>query len=116
MSTCPYCQSSDEQVKNGRNPSGTQRYQCNHCQRSYTPQRKPHGYGPEVRQQAIQLYVEGVNLRRIGRILGVNHQTVANWVTAHVRQLPPAPVPDKPEVVELDELFTVVGKTPLPTS
>jgi transposase-like protein len=116
MTTCPYCQSSDEQVKNGLNPSGSQRYQCNHCQRTYTPQPTHHGYAPVLREQAIQYYVDGINLRRIARMLGVNHQTVANWVNTHVRRLPPASVPAEPETVELDELFTFVGKKTLPTS
>lgn len=109
MTECPYCQSRDEQVKNGLNPSGTQRYRCNRCQRSYTPQRKRYGYGPEVRERAIRLYVEGINLRRIARILGVNHQSVANWVHAHAERLPPAPLPERVETAELDELFTFVG-------
>ena len=60
------------------------------------------------RMRAIQLYVEGMNLRRIGRLLGVHQRSVANWVNAHAQQLPSAPVPSEPEVVELDELFTFV--------
>jgi hypothetical protein len=65
----------------------------------------------------VQLYLEGLNLRRIGRILGVNHQSVANWVNAYAHQLPPAPVPENVDTAELDELFTFVEqkKTP-PTS
>jgi transposase-like protein len=56
-----------------------------------------------------------MNIRRIGRTLGVNHQSVANWVKAHVAQLPNAPVPAEVETVELDELFTFVEKKSLPT-
>ncbi|MBP9503348.1 MAG: hypothetical protein KBF17_15835, partial [Candidatus Promineofilum sp.] len=28
MSTCPHCQREEQQVKVGRNPSGSQRYKC----------------------------------------------------------------------------------------
>jgi transposase-like protein len=70
---------------------------------------KAQGYPPEVRRQALRMYVDGGNLRRIGRALGVVHQTVANWVTAASDALPDAPpVPDRVATAELDELYTFV--------
>ena len=117
MNECPNCQSGERQVKNGHNPSGTQRYRCQVCGRVYTPTPKPHQYEQSVRMQAVRLYVEGMNLRRIGRILGVHHQSVANWVNAYSEQLPPEPVPASVETVELDEMFTFIGeKKTAPTS
>ena len=69
-----------------------------------------HGYPDEMRQQAIKLYIEGTNYRRIGRILDVDHVTVMHWVRAHVDQLPTAPQPKQVVMVEQDELFTFIGK------
>jgi transposase-like protein len=112
MSQCPHCQRTTEQVKVGCNPSGSQRYLCKVCQRKYTPEPKEQGYPDALRQQALQLYVDGVNFRRIGRILSISHQTVANWVTAYADHLPaepPCPA-GQLEVNELDELFTFVSK------
>lgn len=109
MNQCPCCQASENQVKNGRNPSGSQRYKCKGCGRIYTPEPTPAGYEQATRDEAVRLYLEGMNLRRIGRILGVNHQSVANWVNAQADALPQAPLPDSVETVELDELFTFVG-------
>jgi hypothetical protein len=43
-------------------------------------------------------------------VLGVNYQSVANWVRAHVARLPAEPVPDSAQAVELDELFTFIGE------
>jgi hypothetical protein len=57
----------------------------------------------------VQLYVDGNNLRRIGRQLRVNPQSVGNWARAHAQTLPPAPVPEQVESAELDELFTFIG-------
>jgi transposase-like protein len=119
MSTCPHCQREEQQVKVGRNPSGSQRYQCKVCQRKYTPEPNEAGYPQEVRDQAVRMYVDGLNFRRIARTLQVNHQSVINWVNAHIAGLPDAPplAADRPEVVELDELFTFVGeKSNLPSS
>lgn len=110
---CPHCQRADRQLKVGRNPSGSQRYLCFFCQRKYTPQPKSQGYDVALRRQAIRFYVDGMNLRRIARHLGVVHQTVANWVAVYAATLPSAPPlpPADPQhpllpVVELDELYT----------
>jgi transposase len=59
---------------------------------------------------ALRLYVEGNSQRAIGRILKVSQQTVANWISTYVDKLPPAPMPEKPQDAELDELYTFVQK------
>ncbi|MEP7287044.1 MAG: helix-turn-helix domain-containing protein [Chloroflexota bacterium] len=45
----------------------------------YTPIPTWHGYSMAIRQSAIQHYIDGINLRRIACILGVEHHTVMNW-------------------------------------
>ena len=79
------------------------------CQRKYTPEPQHQGYPPEVRQQALRMYVDGMNLRRIGRHLGLHHRTVSLWVQAYAAQLPDPPVPDEVAEAEMDELFTFIG-------
>src|SRR5512136_3234685 len=106
---CPKCASEVKQHKVGKLSSGSQRYRCYLCGCKYTPEKKPHSYSAEIRQKAVQMYVDGINLRRIARHLGVNHQSVANWANAHAEKLPAAPVPDKVEKAEMDELFTFIG-------
>jgi hypothetical protein len=70
---------------------------------------------------ALKLYLEGNGFRRIGRLLSVNPQSVANWVnSAHARlkaRQAPAPESEAAGTLEMDELFTFVGakKSP-PTS
>jgi len=116
MMTCPSCQSTTRQVKHGRNPSGSQRYLCQGCKRTYTPEPTASGYDAATRRQALRLYADGMNLRRIARPRGVVHQTVANWVDAHADALPDQPPqPDSPvAVAERADLSTCVGpkKTP----
>jgi transposase-like protein len=113
MHQCPYCQSRERQVKSGFNRTGSQRLQCQACRRQYTPEPLPLGYNDQTREQAIKLYLEGNGLRRIGRLLSVNHQSVANWVTsAHAHLRAREVSPSNPETVgtlEMDELFTFVG-------
>jgi hypothetical protein len=58
----------------------------------------------------LRLYLEGNGLRRIGRLLQVHHQTVANRILARHATLPTHPAqPPGAAVVELDELYTFVG-------
>ena len=110
MIQCPHCSSPEQQTKSGHTRTGSQRYKCRECQRSYTPDPKPLGYPDETKREAVRLYLEGTNFRRIGRILGVNHQSVVNWVNSYHAALPPAEqAAAAPETLEMDELFTFVG-------
>lgn len=107
---CPKCKTTKRQVKNGLNPSGSQKYRCNECKRVYTPEPRPNGYPKETRLLAIRMYVEGNSYNAIARILKVNPQSVVNWVRQYTASLPAAPVPNQPRIAELDELYTFIGK------
>src|SRR4030095_9559901 len=109
MQKCPKCYSIKRQNKAGQTSSGSQRYRCMFCGCKYTPEKKHHGYDAKVRKQAIRLYVDGMNLRRTGRHLGVHHTTISIWVKEHVNQLPETPQPKKIKTAEMDELFTFIG-------
>lgn len=108
MNRCPNCQSEEKQGKSGFNRSGSQRWKCQACGKRYTPEPKENGYPEAMRLQAIRLYVDGLNYRRIGRHLGVDHKTVINWVNAYAAQLPDAPQPDEVNNAEMDELYTFI--------
>ena len=88
QSVCPHCQASDKQVRAGYNASGTQRMKCQHCQRRYTPQPLPDRYPKALRSEAVQMYLGGMSFRAVARHLGVNHQSVINWVKEYAQQLP----------------------------
>jgi len=79
------------------------------CGCKYTPAPKARGYELEIRKKAIQLYVDGMNLRRIGRHLGLHHRTVSLWVAAYAKGISQVPTPSEVETAELDELFTYIG-------
>ena len=109
MNKRPLCASIKPPTKAGHTRTGSQRYKCRECQRIYTPDPKPLGYPEAIKREAVRLYLEGTNFRRIGRVLSVNHQTVVNWVNSYHGTLPASGPLPAPEVVELDELFTFVG-------
>ena len=109
MEKCPKCYSIKGQNKAGQTTAGSQRYRCMFCGCKYTPEKKRHGYDLQMHKQAVRLYVDGMNLRRTARHLGIHHRTVALWVKEHVRRLPEAPQPKKIKTAEMDELFTFIG-------
>ncbi len=95
-------------MKAGFNHSGSQRYKCGECKRTYTPEANEKGYAKEIRRLALRMYVEGNSQRAIARILRISPQSVSNWINAYAANLPSTPMPAKPKVAELDELYTFV--------
>jgi len=69
------------------------------------------GYSQELRAQAIKMHLEGMSFRAVGRALSVNFQSVINWFNAAHDSLPHQVEDITPtQTVEIDELFTYVGK------
>jgi hypothetical protein len=55
------------------------------------------------------MYLEGMSMRAIGRVLKVSPQSVGNWVKAQANSLPDTPQPEDVDIAELDELFTFIA-------
>lgn len=105
--SCPRCNARVGQVKDGRTNAGSQRYRCRQCGCRYTPLSKDQGYDEGIRFEALQLFLDGFSMREIGRILNVNHQSIANWMKAYARYLPPDLPPDIAEKARLEGLFVL---------
>jgi hypothetical protein len=80
-----------------------------HCGQKYTPEPKQQGYPESMHQKAIEMYVDGGNLRRIASHLKVAPQTVAYWVTDVAEALSNVPLPKEVKEAEMDEMFTFIG-------
>jgi len=90
--------------------TGRQRYKCKQCQYRYTVSKRSGEVPSETRQLALDMYLEGLGFRAIGRLLNVSHTAVFGWVKKAGENVA-LPVPDAPvEVVELDEMHTFVGR------
>ncbi len=100
--SCPKCAAQTNQIKHGFTAAGSQRMRCKACGCRYTPHPQDPGYDEEMRHQALALHFEGLSLRLIGRLLAVNHQTVANWINGYTNYLPPDLPPSILELAALD--------------
>ena len=111
---CPHCQSGKRQNKAGKTRFGSQRFFCLSCRRTYTPMPKAQGHEASVRQQAVRYSLEGLSQRKVGRLLGVAPQSVANWIalaSSRLEEMKLPVVPDEValqagEVVEQDEVYS----------
>jgi insertion element IS1 protein InsB len=70
---------SREVVKYGQQPNGEQRYRCNnpHCQRRiFLLWYHNTGWEPAIKQQMVEMALNGSGIRDTARVLGVSPTTV----------------------------------------
>jgi transposase-like protein len=105
---CPKCKSA-EHCKAGL-AKGRQRYKCKLCGYYYTVESKSDVKPPDVRRMALEMYLEGVGFRGIGRILKISFGTVYQWVKK-LGEKADLPVRSEPvSIVELDEMHSYVAQ------
>ena len=112
---CPKCLS-ESYVKNGIKYN-KQRYKCKKCECHFT-QSKKRGASLETKLKALQLYLEGMGLRAIGRYMGVSNVTVLYWIRnfgKSVKSYVQENLPDDirhVDIVEMDEMWHFTVKQP----
>ena len=104
---CIKCRSV-ELIKNGLVRS-LQRYQCKRCGYNSTVAQKSTAFSTDVKQQALNMYLEGSGFRAIARILKVSHVSVYRWIKAMGEQTTALTSSSSVDVVEMDELHTYIG-------
>jgi transposase-like protein len=113
---CPRCGASKKQHKHTANRSGSKRYICRVCGKTYTPEPQKYAYTEEERTAAIKAYYECKSGRAVGRLLGMSRSNAVRWIKERAAKLPP---PDAKtaentttpiDVIELDEMFHFIKK------
>ncbi len=78
QSRCPSCQHTDV-IQHGITAQGTQRYRCKHpsCpQQTFLLESRHYGRMPEVKQQILEMTLNGSGIRDITRVLHISPMTV----------------------------------------
>ena len=56
-------------------------YICVKCQRQFLDQyQECQGYSDTIKHECLTMYVNGMGLRAIGRVKGIHHTTILNWI------------------------------------
>jgi len=77
---CPHCQS-DQVIKGGKTPAGKQRYKClspDCLHYSFQLDLTYKGRSPEVKEQIIDMALNGSGIRDTARVLKISTATVIN--------------------------------------
>ena len=99
---CPKCES-ESYVKNGK-VGGKQRYKCKQCGCNFT-QSHAHGKPRLVKMFALMLYLSGMSMNAISKVVGVSDVSVMKWIKKFGNEF------DLPEgygevvEVEIDEMW-----------
>ncbi len=84
---------------------GEQRYKCKDCGCQFVPTRHK-GKSQEQKMTAVSLYIYGLSLRAIGKLLNVSAVSVLNWIRKYAEQNYEKPAPtEEAVIIELDEMW-----------
>ncbi len=109
---CPQCEGTDL-IKRGRK-AGHQRYVCRSCGR-YCTDSQPK-FSAQTKAMAIEMYMNSMGIRAIGRVLGASPAAVLKWIrkehAALQGQIALAAPTDTgaADIIEMDEIYTYVQK------
>ena len=108
---CPKCECTIK-VKNGMT-AGKQRYRCKQCGCNYT-RSTPHGEPISKKKMAVQMYLEGMGFRSIGRVLEVSNVTILRWVRQAAQAVRDSRLWERshtpPACIEIDEMWHYIQK------
>ena len=88
---------------------GLQRYLCKVCNYRYRVVCKSTAKPLSTKRLALNMYLESLGFRAIGRVLGVNHVTIYRWIKNWQVNTDLPVKEDSVKVVELDEMHTYIG-------
>ena len=96
MKYCSKCKSQNI-VKLGKSHTQKQRYYCKDCKYCFTRKQLIYGLNNQQKlaKMCVKLHLENMSNRGIGRFLGINHQTVANYLKKEAKNL------EKPVIANL---------------
>lgn len=104
---CPKCEGKAS-CKDGV-VKGKQRYLCKKCNYRYTVLQRSGTGDKETKKQALELYLEGVGFRAIGRLLKFSNVSILNWIKAFGEQINQIRSEKAVQVMEIDEMHTYIG-------
>jgi transposase-like protein len=107
MNNCPKCQQSN--IRKAGKVKDRQRYKCRDCSYYYSVLSKSGCGNKTQKRQALELYLEGLGFRSIGRFLNFSHVTIHNWIKQYGNNLDLLQNNHEICFTEIDEMHSYVG-------
>ncbi len=105
INKCPRCES-PENVKYGTNASGTAKLKCKNCAKVFTINPKIKRISNEQGIMIIDLYLERMGIRAIGRVLKISNVGVLQFIRRYAKKIKEAmPAPAPTHRAEADEMY-----------
>jgi transposase-like protein len=102
--------------KNGAH-KGVQRYQCSACKRFFSDKVRKFSY--QDKRRAIDFYLNNTGVRKTARFMNCSSAMIVRWIREAAQNLKlqlsraSQRLDEKlPDVIELDEIYTKIKKTP----
>ena len=113
---CPEC-GSEKVVKDGKQ-RGKQTYLCKVCHRRFTPNATKLHRPSHVKQKDIELYINGMSINAISKVLNIPYMTVWTWINKAgqradkkvMRELERLKKQGKVKAISIDEMWSYVGR------
>ena len=99
--TCPKCNASDV-IKSGK-VKGKQRFKCKSCSYQFT-QLIPRGRPVSEKILALTLYIHGLSMNAIAKIIKVSTPAVFYWIRDFAKKIYQKPEPGDAILIEIDEM------------
>jgi transposase-like protein len=74
---CPFC-TSNNLVKNGKSPTGVQRWRCNVCKKNFQFNYRYNACRQGIKEKIIEMTLNSSGVRDIGRVLKISKDTVCS--------------------------------------
>ncbi len=107
MEICPRC-GSDKTFGNG-SVRGVSKRCCKACHYQFTRPDKV-GKSLALKLMAVSLYLHGISMTAIARLMDVSTPAVLKWIRTHAKEHCPKPAPGEAVIVELDEMWHFLEK------
>lgn len=104
---CRKC-GSEAFVKNGF-MAGAQRYKCKKCGFQFTRE-TPHGKPIKDKFLALILYLSGLSMSAIGKIIGVSTQSIMRWIRIYDKFISENDIDATIEEIEADEIYSYITR------
>ena len=88
---------------------GRQRYLCRKCNYHYTVKKAKSRADETTKPQALQLYLEGLGFKSIGRILNFSNATILHWIRSFGKKITQMQNLQTAKIMEIDEMHTYIG-------